>query len=241
MQETFPEFPNKWTSRYFLKTVVGEISTWKPAHSVSRKSKLLGKSSHLLSHKLPPGGNLLYPAMMLVILSYWFRIQQTWVQIPIKLFISFLASGGRVVLKTPFSPTSFMFKKEMSRFGVCRSKNSNGFALLDSLNSSIVGGISLYKHKWSMSYFPSFCLLFFLLHHWNLRDHKVEIWVEVGREGEKQFSCLVVCLPSGSDCKESACSAGYLGSISGPGRSPGEGNGNPLQYSCLENSTDRGA
>ena len=92
-----------------------------------------------------------------------------------------------------------------------------------------------------MSYFPSFCLLFFLLHHWNLRDHKVEIWVEVGREGEKQFSCLVVCLPSGSDCKESACSAGYLGSISGPGRSPGEGNGNPLQYSCLENSTDRGA
>ena len=36
-----------------------------------------------------------------------------------------------------------------------------------------------------MSYFPSFCLLFFLLHHWNLRDHKVEIWVEVGREGEK--------------------------------------------------------
>ena len=40
----------------------------------------------------------------------------------------------------------------------------------------------------------------------------------------------------GSDKKESACNAGDLGSIPGSGRSPGEGNGNPLQYSCLENS-----
>ena len=41
--------------------------------------------------------------------------------------------------------------------------------------------------------------------------------------------------------KESACSAGYLGSIPRLGRSPGDGNGNPLQYSCLENLIDRGA
>ena len=40
---------------------------------------------------------------------------------------------------------------------------------------------------------------------------------------------------------ESACSAGDPGSIPGSGRSPGEGNGNPLQYSCLENPMDRGA
>ena len=39
--------------------------------------------------------------------------------------------------------------------------------------------------------------------------------------------------------KESACSAGDLGSIPGSGRSPGEGNGNPLQYSCPENLMDR--
>ena len=44
----------------------------------------------------------------------------------------------------------------------------------------------------------------------------------------------------GSGCKESACNARDLGSISGLGRSPGEGNGNPLQYSCLENPIDRG-
>ena len=47
--------------------------------------------------------------------------------------------------------------------------------------------------------------------------------------------------PGGSDGKESACSAGDLGSIPESGRSPGEGNGNPLQYSCLENSMDIGA
>ena len=40
--------------------------------------------------------------------------------------------------------------------------------------------------------------------------------------------------------KKIACNAGDLGSIPGSGRSPGEGNGNPLQYSCLENSMDRG-
>ena len=45
----------------------------------------------------------------------------------------------------------------------------------------------------------------------------------------------------GSDGKESACNAGDLSSIPGLGRSPGGGQSNPLQYSCLENSMDRGA
>ena len=46
--------------------------------------------------------------------------------------------------------------------------------------------------------------------------------------------------PGGLDGKESACKAGDLDSIPGSGRSPGEGNGYPLQYSCLKNSMDRG-
>ena len=46
--------------------------------------------------------------------------------------------------------------------------------------------------------------------------------------------------PGGSDGKESACNAGDQDSIPGWGRSPGGGNGNPLQYSCLENPMDRG-
>ena len=49
----------------------------------------------------------------------------------------------------------------------------------------------------------------------------------------KDFTC-------GSDGKESDCNAGDPGLIPGLGRSPGEGNGNPLEYSCLENSMDRG-
>ena len=47
--------------------------------------------------------------------------------------------------------------------------------------------------------------------------------------------------PGGLDSKASVYSAGDLGSIPGSGGSPGEGNGNPLQYYCLENPMDRGA
>ena len=47
--------------------------------------------------------------------------------------------------------------------------------------------------------------------------------------------------PGGSDGKESACSKGDLGSLPGSERTPGEGNGTPLQYSCLDNSIGRGA
>ena len=47
--------------------------------------------------------------------------------------------------------------------------------------------------------------------------------------------------PGGSDSRESSCNAGDPGSVPGLGRSLGEENGNPLQYSCLENPVDRGA
>ena len=49
-----------------------------------------------------------------------------------------------------------------------------------------------------------------------------------------------LCFPGGSDGKESACNARDSGSIPGSGRSPGEGNGNPIQYYCLENSMEKG-
>ena len=52
---------------------------------------------------------------------------------------------------------------------------------------------------------------------------------------------LDLIFPYGSDGKEFATSAGDLGLIPGSGRFPGEGNGNPLQHSCLENPIDRGA
>ena len=59
--------------------------------------------------------------------------------------------------------------------------------------------------------------------------------------------CMYVCVYiymgffGGSDGKESSCNAGDLGLIPGSGRYPKRGHGNPLQYSCLENTMDRGA
>ena len=55
------------------------------------------------------------------------------------------------------------------------------------------------------------------------------------------ISFLSLGFPGGSDGKASPCNVGEPGSIPGLGRSPGEGNGNPLQYPCLENPMDRGA
>ena len=73
----------------------------------------------------------------------------------------------------------------------------------------------------------------------------------VGSHSFLQGSCLprdwtrrvssIADFPSGSDSKESASNAGDPSSITGSGRFPGEGNGYPLQYSCLENSMERGA
>ena len=54
------------------------------------------------------------------------------------------------------------------------------------------------------------------------------------------YHILGISFPGGSDGKESICNAGNLGLIPGSGRSPGEGKVYPLQYSCLENSMDRG-
>ena len=62
-------------------------------------------------------------------------------------------------------------------------------------------------------------------------------------EWEKIFAIiyLIMGFSGGSDGKESACNAGDPGSIPGLGKSPGEENGKPLHYSCLENPMDRGA
>ena len=54
-------------------------------------------------------------------------------------------------------------------------------------------------------------------------------------------ACIHTGFPGGSVLKNSPASAGDTGSISGLGIYPGKGNGNPLQYSCLENPMDRGA
>ena len=57
----------------------------------------------------------------------------------------------------------------------------------------------------------------------------------------KKYTAEILNFPGGDIGKEAACNAGDPGLIPGLGRSPGEGNGNPLQYSCLENPMDTGA
>ena len=68
----------------------------------------------------------------------------------------------------------------------------------------------------------------------------LEGWDGEGDEREVQKGGNIF-MPGGSEVKASACNAGDPGLILGLGRSPGEGNGNPLQYSCLGNPMDGGA
>ena len=71
--------------------------------------------------------------------------------------------------------------------------------------------------------------------------HK-ELVLELFRAPKQHLTVSdILGFPGGSDGKASACNAGDPGSIPGSGRSPGEGNGNPLQHSCLENPMDGGA
>ena len=66
-------------------------------------------------------------------------------------------------------------------------------------------------------------------------------WQRVGHDRATfTFTMTSLGFPGGSDGKGSACNAGDLGLIPRSGGSPGEGSGNPLQYSCLENSMDSG-
>ena len=90
--------------------------------------------------------------------------------------------------------------------------------------------LCIYKVKYWLS-FTENCSNF--LSHWSVQGGVPDVFI--------LYSCPGISLnrfPGGSDGKASACNVGDLGSIPGLGRSPGEGNGNPLQYSCLENPMD---
>ena len=69
----------------------------------------------------------------------------------------------------------------------------------------------------------------------------MKIFIQVNMQKHDVANTLNTAFPGGSDGKASTCDAGDLGSIPGSGRSHGEGNGNPLQYSCLENPIGGGA
>ena len=80
--------------------------------------------------------------------------------------------------------------------------------------------------------------LFFLI----FLKYSTILYVTSVQHSDSQLLKVVLSgFPGSSAGKESACNVGDVGLIPGLGRSPGEGNGNPLQCSCLENSMDRGA
>ena len=95
------------------------------------------------------------------------------------------------------------------------------------------------------------CFYLLLLFHCKNREGSLKIRLLLGGGLLLRNSPVVLLIftsshstrgfPGGSEVKAYACNAGDLGSIPGLGRSPGEGNGNPLQYSCLENSMEGGA
>ena len=113
------------------------------------------------------------------------------------------------------------------------------------MNSYLVESVKLLSHirlftiPWTVAYQGSFIHRIF--------QARVLEWVAISfsrgssQPGDRtQVSCIAG-IPGGSDGTESACDAGDLGLISGLGRSLGEGSGNPLQYSCLENPMNRAA
>ena len=75
----------------------------------------------------------------------------------------------------------------------------------------------------------------------NFEHYFTSVWDECNCEVVWAFFGIALGFPGGSEVKVSACNTGNLGWIPGSGRSPGEGNGNPLQYSCLENPMGGGA
>ena len=87
------------------------------------------------------------------------------------------------------------------------------------------------------------CLFFLSLYTYKSRWNKISFnaWLHIIYLFPKRNSFYSERFPGGSEVKASTYNVGDLGLIPGLGRSPGEGNGNPLQYSCLENSMDGGA
>ena len=106
------------------------------------------------------------------------------------------------------------------------------------------------ENDWIRQYSPSLVLLWFFscfpFHLWSLFSGCLGssccllLWIEKHGRDIWELPIKRSGFPGGLDGKESACNVGDPGLIPRVGRFPGEGNGNPFQYSCLENPTDRG-
>ena len=91
--------------------------------------------------------------------------------------------------------------------------------------------------------FPQFIVIHTVKGFGIVNKAEIDVFLELSYISVKMllFFFFFLSITGDSDGKEHTCNAGEPGLIPGSGRSSGEGNGNPLQYSCLENSMDRGA
>ena len=108
-------------------------------------------------------------------------------------------------------------------------------ALSRVFSSTTVSKASISSLTLSLLYGPTLTCIY---DYW--KNHSFDYRTFAGQVMSLLFKVLfrfVLAVPGGSEVKASACNAGDLGSIPGSERSPGEGNGNPLQYSCLEYSS----
>jgi len=129
----------------------------------------------------------------------------------------------------------YIFWKQVTQF--CQSHG-----VMQELNPHpSIGSIYTYylEFFYKEDFSPLSLLLFQNLYHYGLTHIRFNLYFK------STISCCWNCSSFGfagaSDVKEYACNTGDPGLIAGLGRSPREGNGNPLQYSCQENSTDKGA
>ena len=101
--------------------------------------------------------------------------------------------------------------------------------------------MAIYPEVGLLDYLVTLFLIFFLVIFILFSTVAAPVYISINSAQSCFFYISFPIFPGGSDGKASARNAGDPGWISGLGRSLGEGNGNPLQYSCLENSMDRGA
>ena len=100
--------------------------------------------------------------------------------------------------------------------------------------------LSTFLFSWHY-YLLTHCAIYFFTPPWFIVYFSLLVCKTREDSGLCSFCSLILCFPGGSDDKEPAYNAGDLGSIPGSGRSLGEENGNPFQYSCLDNSMGREA
>ena len=98
--------------------------------------------------------------------------------------------------------------------------------------------IQLYTHT-HLTIYIVFFPFYILFHYGLLQDTEYSSLCCTAGPFYSSILCIVVCIPGGSVIKNSPANAGVMGSVPGLGRSPGGGNGNPLQYTCLGNPMAR--